>query len=70
MGGYDSSKILAEPIVSKSQTVKLVEIAVNVSSGGSAYTSSTSAYVPGLLRANGSLVFELDVEPGPGVPYM
>ncbi|KAK5129974.1 hypothetical protein LTR08_002567 [Meristemomyces frigidus] len=72
LGGYDSSRCLTEPIVSDTQAVQLVGIAVNVSSGASAFSNSnsTSAYVEGLLRANGSALFSLDVEPDPGVPYM
>lgn len=72
MGGYDASRCLTEPIISGSDTVTLTNIALNVSSGGSAYTNSSSGSVPiqNLLRANGSSVSSLDVQPDPGVPYM
>lgn len=70
LGGYDSSRCLTEPIISSVDTVQLVGVALNVSSGGFAYKSSSSAYIPDLLRANGSAVDSLPVHPRPGVPHL
>lgn len=72
LGGYDSSRCLTEPIVSDTLGVQLVDIALNVSSGRSAFSNFTNGLeaFQGLLQANGSGISELDVYPGPGVPYM
>lgn len=70
LGGYDSSRCLTEPIVSDTLGVQLVDIALNVSSGGSAFTNLANGFAQSLLRANGSQISELDVYPGSGVPYM
>jgi len=43
---------------------------MNVSSGGYAFLNSTSAYIPYLLRANGSSTTSLPVHPRPGVPHL
>jgi hypothetical protein len=70
LGGYDASRCLTTPIISSSLTVELLDIALNVSSGGFAYTNASSGYLPGLLRANGSSVSSVNVYPRPGVPYL
>jgi hypothetical protein len=70
LGGYDSSRCLTDPIVSSFDTVQLRSIALNVSSGGYAYSDTDSAYIPDLLRANGSAVNNLSVHPRPGVPHL
>jgi hypothetical protein len=70
LGGYDSSRCLTDPIVSSFDTVQLRGIALNVSSGGHAYLDTKSAYVPDLLRANGSAVNNIPVHPRPGVPHL
>lgn len=70
LGGYDSSRCLTDPIVSNVDTVQLVGVALNVSSGGYAYTNSSSAYISNLLRANGSAVDSIPVHPRPGVPHL
>jgi len=70
LGGYDSSRCLTDPIVSSFDTVQLRSIALNVSSGGYAYLNTDSAYVPDLLRANGSAVNNIPVHPRPGVPHL
>lgn len=70
LGGYDSSRCLTDPIVSSLDTVQLRNIALNVSSGGYAYLDTDSAYVPDLLRANGSTVGKISVYPRPGVPRL
>ena len=70
LGGYDSSRCLTDPIVSSFDTVQLRSIALNVSSGGHAYLDTDSAYVPDLLRANGTAVNNLPVHPRPGVPHL
>lgn len=70
LGGYDSSRCLTDPIVSSFDTVQLRNIALNVSSGGHAYLDTESAYIPDLLRANGSAVNNLPVHPRPGVPHL
>lgn len=70
LGGYDSSRCLTDPIVSSLDTVQLRSVALNVSSGSYAYINTTSAYIPDLLRANGSAVDNLPVHPRPGVPHL
>lgn len=70
LGGYDSSRCLTEPIVSDTMAFQLVDVVLNVSSGGSAFVGLPSGLAQGLLRANGSQIDELDVSPHPGVPYM
>lgn len=70
LGGYDSSRCLTDPIISSLDTVQLRSVALNVSSGGYAYTNTTSAYIPDLLRANGSAVSSIPVHPRPGVPHL
>ncbi|KAM0721509.1 hypothetical protein Q7P37_002433 [Cladosporium fusiforme] len=70
LGGYDMSRCLEDPIVSNTDTIELRSIALNVSSGGYAYLDSSSAYIPDLLRANGSSVDSLPVHPRPGVPHL
>lgn len=70
LGGYDSSRCLTDPIVSSVDTVLLRSIALNVSSGGHAYLDSDEAYIPDLLRVNGSTANSLSVHPRPGVPLL
>jgi hypothetical protein len=70
LGGYDISRCLTDPIVSSLDTVQLSGISMNVSSGGYAFLNSTSAYIPYLLRANGSSTTSLPVHPRPGVPHL
>lgn len=70
LGGYDSSRCITEPIASDSTSFQLVDIALNVSRGASAFLNVSSTPQIGLLRANGSQVNVLDVYPEPGVPYM
>jgi hypothetical protein len=70
LGGYDISRCLTDPIVSSLDTVQLTGISMNVSSGGHAFLNSTSAYIPDLLRANGSSTKSLPVHPRPGVPHL
>ena len=70
LGGYDSSRILSEPLVSSSASFQLVDIGLNVSSGVSAFANLKSGHTRGLLHANGSEITSLEVEPGCGVPYM
>jgi hypothetical protein len=70
LGGYDSSRCLTDPIVSSLDTVQLQSIALNVSSGGYAYLNTSSAYIPDLLRANGSAANNISVHPRPGVPHL
>ena len=70
LGGYDSSRVISQPIVSNSQTVSLTNIALNVSSGENAYIGDASLPITGLLQANGSSTSQLDVSLDPGVPYM
>jgi hypothetical protein len=70
LGGYDISRCLTDPIVSSLDTVQLSGISMNVSSGGYAFLNSSSAYIPDLLRANGSSTTSLPVHPRPGVPHL
>jgi hypothetical protein len=70
LGGYDSSRCLTDPVVSSLDTVQLQSIALNVSSGGFAYLNTSSAYIPDLLRANGSAANNISVHPRPGVPHL
>jgi hypothetical protein len=70
LGGYDISRCLTDPIVSSLDTVQLTGISMNVSSGGYAFLNTTSAYIPDLLRANGSSTENLPVHPRPGVPHL
>ena len=70
LGGYDISRCLTDPIVSSLDTVQLSGISMNVSSGGYAFLNSSSAYIPDLLRANGSSTESLPVHPRPGVPHL
>lgn len=69
LGGYDASRCITEPLISDSQSVNLVGISLNVSSGGFAYEDASSVPILDLLRANGS-VAQIEVTPDPGVRYL
>ncbi|RMY14165.1 hypothetical protein D0868_01602 [Hortaea werneckii] len=70
LGGYDSSRILAPPLVSDSRSFNLTGISLNVTEGDDAYASEQALPVTGLLQANGRSVDSIDVFPDPGLPYM
>lgn len=72
LGGYDKSRILSDAIVAGSDNLfRLTDIALNVSSGGSAFIkSSSSGAIEGLLKASTDFGDYVPVHPRPGVPYL
>lgn len=70
LSGYDRSRCLTAPVVSSYDTVQLHGLALNVSNGGHAYFNATSAYIPNLLRANGTAIDSASVHPRPGAPHL
>jgi hypothetical protein len=72
LGGYDKSRILSDAIVAGNDNLfRLTDIALNVSSGGSAFIEpSSSGAIEGLLKAPTDFGDYLEVQPRPGVPYL
>lgn len=73
LGGYDKSRILSDAIVAGNDNVfRLTDIALNVSSGGSAFINppSSSGSIDGLLKASTDFGDYIPVHPRPGVPYL
>lgn len=71
LGGYDKSRILSDAVVAGNDNLfRLTDIALNVSSGGSAYTDASSGSVDGLLRTSTDHGDYVAVYPRPGLPYM
>lgn len=71
LGGYDSSRCLTQPVVGDSSGAVLLEdLALNVSSGGSAYKNLTSGYAEGLLQVDSSSNNTLEIHTNPGMPYL
>lgn len=71
LGGYDSSRVLTQPPTSTTSSLTLTDISLDVTRGGYAWQNAGSpGPIPNLLRANGSRIASLQVQPRPGVPYM
>jgi hypothetical protein len=73
LGGYDKSRILSDAIVAGNDNVfRLTDIALNVSSGGSAFINppSSSGSIDGLLKTSSDFGDYVPVHPRPGVPYL
>lgn len=71
LGGYDKSRILSDAIVAGNDSLfRLTDIALNVSSGSSAFKNHPGGYADGLLKAPTDFGDYLVVQPRPGVPYI
>ncbi|GAB7366563.1 hypothetical protein MBLNU230_g8549t1 [Neophaeotheca triangularis] len=70
LGGYDRSRCLTEPIIAQKDSFHLLDIALNVSSGGSAYPGLVHGFADSLLLQNGSSPDSLAVFPAPESPYI
>jgi hypothetical protein len=71
LGGYDKSRILSDAIVAGNDNLfRLTDIALNVSSGSSAFMKSSSAYTNGLLKTPTDFGEYVVVHPRPGLPYI
>ena len=72
LGGYDKSRILSDAIVAGNDNLfRLTDIALNVSSGGSAFIGSTSSgSIDGLLKTPSDFDDYVPVHPRPGLPYL
>lgn len=71
LGGYDSSRVLTQPPTSTTSSLTLTDISLDVTRGGYAWQNAGSpGPIPNLLRANGSRIASLQVQPRPGVAYM
>lgn len=71
LGGYDKSRILSDAIIAGNNSLfRLTDIALNVSSGGSAFLEASSAYNNGLLKTPSDHGEYVIVQPRPGLPYM
>lgn len=71
LGGYDKSRILSDAIIAGNNSLfRLTDIALNVSSGGSAFLKASSAYNNGLLKTPSDFGEYVVVQPRPGLPYM
>lgn len=71
LGGYDKSRILSDAIIAGNNSLfRLTDIALNVTSGGSAFLEASSAYNNGLLKTPSDHGEYVIVQPRPGLPYM
>jgi hypothetical protein len=71
LGGYDKSRILSDAIVAGNDNLfRLTDIALNVSSGSSAFLDTSSAYNDGLLKTPTDFGEYVEVHPRPGLPYI
>lgn len=71
LGGYDKSRILSDAIVAGNDNIfRLIDIALNVTSGGSAFTKSPFTYENGLLKTPEDHGDYVQIHPRPGVPYI
>lgn len=71
LGGYDKSRILSDAVVAGNDNLfRLTDIALNVSSGGSAFIDASSGSVDGLLKASVGFGDYIPVHPRPGLPYL
>jgi hypothetical protein len=71
LGGYDKSRILSDAVVAGNDNLfRLTDIALKVSSGGSAFIDASSGSVDGLLRTPTEFGDYVAVYPRPGLPYM
>lgn len=71
LGGYDKSRILSDAIVAgDDNTFRLTDIALNVTSGSSAFANSSPSSVKGLLKTETDFGEHVHVHPRPGVPYL
>jgi len=71
LGGYDRSRILSDAVIAGNDNLfRLTDIALNVSSGGSAFIDASSGSVDGLLKTPTDFGDYVAVYPRPGLPYM
>lgn len=72
LGGYDRSRCISTPIVSDTNDFTLIELSLEVASGGWAFSNISEADPEHLLRIDDAdnSNKSLTVMPNPGVPYL